>query len=242
MLHVGSCQTPEILGDVEGAVACIEAFARQADQSGIDLLLFPECFLQGYLVEAAHFGRHAVALDSAPFQAVLERLRPIRPTLVVGLIERHGEKYFNAAVVVQSGHVRGVYRKTHLTAGEALFEHGDSYPVFEQNGIRYGINICFDTNFPEAAAPLAAQGARLLLVPAQNMMRRKAAAEWKLRHNQIRAERVRETGMWLVSADVTGERGRDYVGYGPTSVMNPTAEVVAQVPLLTIGMVRWGIV
>jgi len=105
MLHVGSCQTPEILGDVEGAVACIEAFARQADQSGIDLLLFPECFLQGYLVKAAHLRRHAVALDSAPFQAVLERLRPIRPTLVVGLIERHGEKYFNTAVVVQSGHV-----------------------------------------------------------------------------------------------------------------------------------------
>ena len=48
--------------------------------------------------------------------------------------------------------------------------------------------------------------------------------------------------MWLVSADVTGERGRDYVGYGPTSVMDPTAEVVAQVPLLTVGMVRWRIV
>jgi hypothetical protein len=48
--------------------------------------------------------------------------------------------------------------------------------------------------------------------------------------------------MWLVSADVTGERGRDYVGYGPTSVMNRTAEVVAQVPLLTVDMVRWCIV
>ncbi len=74
------------------------------------------------------------------------------------------------------------------------------------------------------------------------MMKRKAADEWKLRHNQVRAERVGETGMWLVSADVTGERGRDYVGYGPTSVMNPAAEVVAQVPLSTIGMVRWHIV
>ncbi len=242
MLHIGSCQTPEILGDVDGAVACIAEFARQADESGVDLLLFPECFLQGYLVEEAHLRRHAVALDSAPFQVVLEKLRSIRATLVVGLIERHGEKYFNSAVVVHAGDVLGVYRKTHLTAGEALFAPGDSYPIFELNGIRYGINICFDTNFPEAAAPLAARGARLLLVPAQNMMRREAANEWKCRHNRIRAERVRETGMWLVSADVTGERGHDYVGYGPTSVMSPTAEVVAQVPLSTVGMVRWPIV
>ena len=48
--------------------------------------------------------------------------------------------------------------------------------------------------------------------------------------------------MWLVSADVTGERGRDHVGYGPPSVMDRTAKVVAQVILLTVGMVRWRIV
>jgi predicted amidohydrolase len=90
-------------------------------------------------VEAAHLRHHALDLASAPLQAVLERLRPIRPTLVVGLIERHGGKDFNTAVVVQSGQVRDAYRKTHLTAGEALFEPGERYPVFEQHGIRYGI-------------------------------------------------------------------------------------------------------
>ena len=180
-----------------------------------------------------------MSLDSASFQLVLDRLSSIRSTLVVGMIERHGEKYFNTAVVLQGGQVVGTYRKTHLTPGEQLFEPGDSYPVFDLNGVRYGINICFDTQFPGAAAPLAAQGARLLLVPAQNMMKREAAEQWKPRHNQVRAERVRETGMWLVSADVTGERGNDYVAYGPTSVISPTTRVVAQVPLSTVGMVEW---
>ena len=109
--------------------------------------------------------------------------------------------------------------------------------MFELNGVTYGINICFDTNFADAAAPLAARGARLMLVPAQNMMKRGAAEEWKLLHNRIRAERVRETGMWLVSADVTGARDDLRVAYGPTSVMNPEAEIVAQVPLMATGMV-----
>ena len=40
MLRVGACQTPEFLGDVEAAMACIEDFAGQADAQGIDLLLF----------------------------------------------------------------------------------------------------------------------------------------------------------------------------------------------------------
>jgi len=104
-------------------------------------------------------------------------------------------------------------------------------------GLRYGINICYDTQFAGAAAPIARQHARVLLVPAQNMMRSQAAEEWKHRHHQIRAERVRETGMWLVSADVTGERGATHVGFGPTSVMNPSADVVTQVPLMETGMV-----
>lgn len=236
-LRVGACQTPEILEDVEAALGCIEDFAGQAESEGVDLLLFPEGFLQGYLVEEEHLRRYAIDLDSVEFRAVLQRLAPIKATLVFGIIELSQGKYFISAVVVASGVHVGTYRKTHLTAGESLFAKGQSYPIFELKGVRYGINICYDTQFAEAAAALAMQGARLVLVPAQNMMKREAAERWKPLHNQIRAERVRETGMWLVSADVTGARDELRIGYGPTSVMNPQARVTAQVPLMTSGMV-----
>jgi predicted amidohydrolase len=123
-----------------------------------------------------------------------------------------------------------------LTAGECLFEPGPDYQTFDVSGVRCGINICYDTNFAAAACAVASQGARVLLVPSQNMMKCEAADEWKLRHNAIRAERVRETGLWLASADVTGARDDTRVAYGPTSIMNPDADVVAQVPLMTVGM------
>lgn len=170
-------------------------------------------------------------------QSVAARLADAAPVLVVGVIECSGSRLYNSAVVLEHGQVAGVYRKTHLTPGEALFGKGDEFPVFEVNGLRYGINICHDTQFADAAARIAGQRARVLLVPAQNMMMRQAAQSWKHRHNQIRAERVKETAMWLVSADVTGERGNTHVGFGPTSVMNPSADVVAQVPLMETGMV-----
>jgi predicted amidohydrolase len=236
-LRVGACQTPEILGDSEAAVACIEQFAGRAHRRGVDLLLFPECFLQGYLVDEAHVHRHALDLRSGRFTRVLRRLERIGLTLVFGVVEQHGSRYFNSAVVVARGELVGVYRKTHLVPGESLFDKGDDYPTFEVQGIRFGINICYDTQFTEAALPVAAQGARLLLVPAQNMMRRAAANRWKDLHHHIRAERARETGMWLVSADVTGARDEHRVGYGPTSVVDPGGNVVAKVPLMTTGMV-----
>jgi predicted amidohydrolase len=233
-VRVGACQTPEFLGDIEAALACIESFAGRAE---VDLLLFPECFLQGYLVDREHLRRYALDLESAAFAAILRRLEPIAPTLVFGVIARRGDRYHNAAVVVARGVLVGVYRKTRLLPGESLFEPGDAYPVFEANGVRFGVNICYDTQFAEPAARVAAQGARLLLVPAQNMMRRDVADHWKERHHAIRAERARETGLWLVSADVTGERDEHRIAYGPTSVLNPRGEVIAQVPLMTTGMV-----
>jgi predicted amidohydrolase len=235
-VRIGACQTPEILGDIEAALACIEEFARLSTAEDLDVLLFPECFLQGYLVESGHVHRYALDLAATEFQQVLSRLSPIRQALVFGVIEQHGAAYFNTAVVVRLGRLEGLYRKTHLVPGEHLFQAGDSYPTFDLNGVTCGINICYDTRFPEAAKAVAAQGGRVLLVPSQNMMRLQVARAWKYRHNEIRAERVRETGMWLVSADVTGVRDESRIAYGPTSVMNPRAEIVAQVPTMTVGM------
>src|ERR1035437_6596116 len=161
-LMIGACQTPEILGDIDGAITCIEKFVDEAESRGVDLLLFPECFLQGYLVTKDHLERYALDLGSSEFKAVLRQLAHIRPTLVFGVIERKGKKIYNSAVVVESGHLVGTYRKTHLVPGEALFESGRSYPIFELNGVKYGINICYDTNFADAATPLAKHGVRVL--------------------------------------------------------------------------------
>ncbi|MEV4349773.1 carbon-nitrogen hydrolase family protein [Actinoplanes sp. NPDC049596] len=230
-MRIAACQTPEILGDVPAALDCIKQFAAATDA---DLLLFPEGFLQGYLVTDEHVRRHALALDSPSFTAVLARLAPLRPTLVFGVLER---SFHNTAVVVRDGRLLGAYRKTHLVPGEAIFTAGRDYPVFDLDGVRFGINICYDTRFPAAAAAVAAQGAQVLLVCSQNMMRRPAAEHWKDRHNAIRAQRARETGLWIISADVTGERDPDRVGWGPTSILDPAGDLVAQVPSMTTGFV-----
>jgi hypothetical protein len=45
------------------------------------------------------------------------------------------------------------------------------------------------------------------------------------RHNRIRAARVRETGMWLISADVTGQRDPARIGLGPTCAMSGSGAI-----------------
>ncbi len=50
MIRVGACQTPEIIGNPPKALACILRFAKEAEDKNVDLLLFPECFLTGYIL------------------------------------------------------------------------------------------------------------------------------------------------------------------------------------------------
>jgi predicted amidohydrolase len=199
--------------------------------------VFPECFLQGYFTDTQAAREHALALGSTGFDAVCGHLADLTPMLVIGMLERDDDRVFNSAVVVDRGELIGVYRKTHLLGCESeAFAVGSSYPVFDVDGLRFGINICYDTQFPEAAAAVADQGAELIVCPANNMLRRENAERWKHRHNGIRLERVKETGTWLISADVTGET-EARIGYGPTAVLHPSGRVLAQVPLLETGMV-----
>ncbi|TCM51046.1 carbon-nitrogen hydrolase [Rhizobium sp. PP-F2F-G48] len=154
---------------------------------------------------------------------------------VFGLIEIESGRLFNTAAVVHRGTLIGRYRKTHLLRGEQCFDAGNDTRLFEVDGLRFGINICYDTNFPEAAEKVAALGASLIVCPANNMLKRKTAEEYKDLHNKARGDRCRQTGLWLASADVTGERdGR--VSLGPTAVLDPTGRVAAQ---LHLGEVGW---
>jgi predicted amidohydrolase len=235
-MRIGACQTPEILADADHAVDIIRDFAT-AEPAGLDLLLFPECFLQGYLVTEEHVREQAFDLDEPAFATVLARLADLRPALVVGLIERAGGHYYNTAAVISAGRLAGRYRKTHLTPGESVFTPGDDYPVFDLAGHRFGINICYDVQFPEAAAAVASAGADILLAPTQNMMGRDKAFHWQPRHNEISARRARETGLWIARSDVTGKRGDERIALGPTGFLNPAGEVVAMVPTGTVGMV-----
>lgn len=234
-VRIAAAQTPEFRADPEAALAWAEATAAEADAAGAALLVFPEAYLQGYLTEPQQARVCAIDLASEAFAAVLKRLAPFRTTLILGLIEAEGERLYNSAVVLRGGRLLGRYRKAHLLKGEQVFTAGNAAPLFEAGGLSFGINICHDTNFPEAARAVAEQGGRLIVCPANNMMGRAAAEQWRERHNAIRAERCRETGLWLISADVTGEReGR--VAWGPTAVLDPDGATAAQLPLERPGL------
>ena len=59
------------------------------------------------------------------------------------------------------------YHKVHTCSFslEALMEPGDRFATANFDGVKMGVMICFDREFPESARELMLQGAELILVP-----------------------------------------------------------------------------
>jgi predicted amidohydrolase len=141
------------------------SLAAAAAKAG--LLIFPEMFLTGYNIGDAVFSLAEPA--DGPSTAAIERIaRDSGVSVLYGYPERSGQRIFNSARLVHP--VRGAtanYRKTHLYGHKEkrLFAPGDALMLAELDGLKVGILICYDVEFPEAVRALALAGAELIAVP-----------------------------------------------------------------------------
>lgn len=234
-IKIAAAQTPEFRDTLIVALNYASNIITQAEAHGASLIVFPECFLQGYFTDEETARRVAYKIKSHAFEALLKLLPENGPMIVMGMIELDNGQLFNTAIVLKDRIVIGSYRKENLLNGERIFTAGTDSSPFEIDGLRFGINICYDTNFPETSVKSANVGATLLVCLSNNMMRRDKAEQFKEVHNLVRGERCRETGLWLISSDVTGERD-DKVGLGPTAILNTDGRVIEQLPLCRPGL------
>lgn len=233
-ISIGSCQMSPVYGDVDRSLSEIRRALAWAQGEGIDILCLPECFLTGYFREPDRVVQNSVELDSASFASVLAELSRYEPTLVLGLIERTESGLFNSAAVIERGRLAGCYRKQHLV--EPGFERGDKSPVFEKNGVKFGVNICYDANFPQAARSLAEAGAAVIFYPLNNSLPPATAEKWRHRHLKNLVDRARDCSVWVVSSDVV-ETSSSKLGYGCTAIVDPTGAVVERCAELQIGRI-----
>jgi predicted amidohydrolase len=234
-ISVGSCQMAPVLGDVHASLTEVKRALSWAREESLDVVCLPECHLTGYSRTPEEASAHSIDLGSALFSRLMSDLRQFDPVVILGLIERSGSELFNSAVIAERGRVLGVYRKQHLI--ESAFSPGRESPVFERNGVRFGVNICHDANFSEAAEALAARGAEAIFYPLNNSLSHATARKWRPRHLEVLSARARECSAWVISADVV-ERSATTTGYGCTAIVDPNGRPVARCPELTTGRIQ----
>ena len=137
-----------------------------ADQ-GAKLIIFPELFLTGYNIGDAVVDL-AETSDGQAAQRATNIAREANIALLYGYPEQSGKNVYNAAILIdQNGQTLANYRKTHLYDGyeNRSFQPGDSLVLVELEGLKIGILICYDVEFPEAVRALVFADADFIAVP-----------------------------------------------------------------------------
>nr|WP_284732240.1 carbon-nitrogen hydrolase family protein [Sphingobium nicotianae] len=233
-MTIAAVQCAALFDDVAATSAHILARAREATKAGARLIVFPEAYLTGHSYNAALVAKRAMPIDDPAILTLAEALAALPVVAIVGFFERRGDLIHNSAMVIADGRVVGTYAK--IDPREAGCTPGTQRPVFACEDWPFAISICRDTRSSELALDLAARGARLLVYPLGNMLPPEAAEVNRDLTATGHIDRARETGCWVVSADVVGTQG-DWVAHGNTRVITPDGEIVADVPAGETGMI-----
>jgi predicted amidohydrolase len=142
---------------------------ESAARAGAGIVVFPECALSGYCFASKEEAEPVAEPVPGPStQKLWAAAKSLDCTAVVGLLERDGDRIFNAAAVVTPQGIAGTFRKLHFPylGIDRFLDPGDKpFPVFETAQGKIGINICFDCSLPEPGRVLKLKGAQLLAIP-----------------------------------------------------------------------------
>ena len=152
-MKIALAQIDTTIGAFEANAARMVDRARQAAESGAQLVLFPELALCGYppkdFLELGEFvDRCRAALEELSTNTVFDRIAAL-----VGFPERHrgpGAGLYNAVALLRGGQVAAIVRKCLLPTYDVFDEaryfdpSPESGPLVEVGGVRLGVSICED--------------------------------------------------------------------------------------------------
>jgi predicted amidohydrolase len=209
--------------------ANLESVDVQLSSVDADLVVLPELFTSGYFFQS----QEDLAEVAEPIpggrstEALQQWAASLGATIVAGLPEREGDRFYNSAVVVRPTGDVHTYRKVHLYYEEkALFEPGDlGFRVFNEttpDGLDYrlGVMVCFDWYFPEAARTLALKGADVIAHPS-NLVLPHCPDSMPVR--------ARENHVFTITANRHGDEEKDgetLSFIGMSEICDPTGSIL----------------
>lgn len=212
-----SADTPEY---PPNGIARTYAIARDCSLRSIDAVAHhkPDLF-----VLTEHLFQHRVNADSEGYRintldgkdpdinALCAKAAKYNAYIICSVRERDAEGLLHntALLIDRKGNIQDTYRKTHLTIKEMEggVERGQDIPVFETDFGTIGIQVCWDSFFPEPSRIQAMKGAELIVVPT-----------WGYWEERTRT-RALENGVFIASAYSTPKGA---------SVVAPSGEVLAK--------------
>ena len=151
-MRVGIAQINILLKNKAANLKKCEQFIKQAQQEQVDVLVFPECTINGYVYNS--FDEAYAEADPVPgdlTDSMVSLCKEHQITAVFGLLEKENGLLYNTAVLITPEGMAVVPDAFIISGGRSLHFTGDDVPIF--NLLRPGqlclfVMICALLNLP----------------------------------------------------------------------------------------------
>jgi len=209
-------------------------FVEKAIRSQAQLVVLPEVFNAPY--QASLFQQYAEPIPG-PSSIVLQNMaRDYKVTIVGGSIIEKDEKgrFYNTSLVFDhNGTLLAKHRKVHLfdvyIPGKIVFQEsqilspGQNITVFNLNGFKAALLICYDIRFPEMARLAVLQGADLLIVPAAFNLTT-GPMHWDL----LMRSRAVDNQCYVLACSPARNHDASYQAWGHSLIVDPWGKIIVQ--------------
>lgn len=141
-------------------------YMKIASSNNADMLLLPECFITGY--DLTINNTLALSDDDIHIKKLCDAAKRLEIGIVATALTKGEARPQNSAFVInKNGDILMKYSKVHTCdfADEKALESGEEFKVCDCDGVKIGIMICYDKEYPESARVLMLKGAEIILVP-----------------------------------------------------------------------------
>jgi NAD+ synthase (glutamine-hydrolysing) len=154
------------VGDFDGNIRKIMGAVDNARSAGADIITLPELAVCGYPPEDLLFKPTFIQANLDSLQKIAEAAKGI--TVITGFVDTDGDIY-NAAAILHSGKIAGVYHKIYLPNygvfdENRYFHAGKDCPIFMISGVAVGITICEDIWYEAGPATVQASAGAEVIV------------------------------------------------------------------------------
>jgi predicted amidohydrolase len=169
-LKIAVAQFEHKSGDKKHNLSIINGLAQKASESGAAVISFHECSISGYtfarkLDKTQMLDLAEVVPEGESTAELVEIARRNNIVVLAGLFEKtKTDELYKAYVCVDGNGIKAKYRKLHPFINKHL-KAGQEYVVFDINGWKCGILVCYDNNVIENVRATTLLGADIIFMP-----------------------------------------------------------------------------
>jgi N-carbamoylputrescine amidase len=222
-----TCQC--LAGDVRRNLDSVIRWTGQAKAAGAVVVCFPEMNISGYGLDFEGYEKAAALFDD-----VVDALSALAAsediTVLAGTVRKSpkADSFLPCHVVAHPDGGVETYGKLHIAPPEAVFFiPGDTVPLFNGPGVRFGIQLCYDAHFPELSTRMALDGADLIFFPHASPRGNSAQEKYDswMRHLTARAF---DNGLFVAACNQSGDNDAGLTFPGLAVVIGPDGKVIGK--------------